>query len=60
MSKSSTVRLTYRWSNGDSLHVSVEAASSYPDALDEARSAAHKEMTELLDKLVRMEAETTE
>lgn len=40
------VTIVRQWSTGDAIKVTVAVDESYPDALDQARATAHREMTE--------------
>ena len=48
MSRRSKVTATYKPCAEETFHVEVTAASCYPDALDEARKAAVRGVTELI------------
>lgn len=43
-----TVRLSFKWADGDELVTEVRVSESFPDALDEARAQAVKAHTEAL------------
>jgi hypothetical protein len=43
------VRITRRWSDEETLYVTVIADSSYPDALDQARATAVRTYAEACD-----------
>jgi hypothetical protein len=43
------VRITRRWSDEETLYVTVIADSSYPDALDQARATAIRTYAEACD-----------
>jgi hypothetical protein len=51
------VSITRRWPDGDSVKVSIEVATSYPDALSQARTEAKRALADACDVVLTDDGE---
>lgn len=55
-----TVQVTHHFADGDELRVSVQVATSYPDALSEARATAVAALREAVAMVLELDVEDDE